>query len=37
LGPSGSTTLPIGAKYSCWASMMMSAVRSIAGPRSLSG
>src|SRR4026208_1358726 len=30
-GPSGSTTLPIGAKYSCWASMMMSAVLSIGG------
>jgi len=37
LGPSGSTTFPIGAKYSCWASMMMSAVFSIARPRSFSG
>ena len=36
-GPSGSTTLPIGAKYSCWASMMRSAVLSIAGPSSFSG
>src|ERR1700687_2774231 len=35
LGPSGRTTLPIGAKYSCWASMMRSAVLSIvASPRS---
>src|SRR6185295_2194842 len=32
LGPSGSTTLPIGAKYSCWASMMRSAVRSMSEP-----
>src|SRR5262245_35777862 len=28
-GPSGSTTLPIGAKYSCWASITRSAVLSI--------
>ena len=28
-GPSGSTILPIGAKYSCWASMISSAVFSM--------
>jgi hypothetical protein len=37
LGPSGSTILPIGAKYSCWASMMRSAVLSIGALSSLSG